>query len=306
MRYARLAMVMRAPASARLWVVDPEDPRAPPDEIWDAMTPRERRRVVDSLPSEFPVKEAMPPEGDPHFNAKVDTRVVLGAHFTRTHRRVYIACELPVYYPAEAMFAPDILAVTDVELKERMSWIVRQEGKGLDFALEIVVSGSRRKDLEVNVERYARLGISEYFVFDRGRLELLGYRLHPRASRAASGRRPPAAAERAYRPLLARDGLYSSEVLGLDLTIEGTKLRFYHMGAPVLEAAEQISKLERMVGDVEQRLLAAEERADAEARLRVEAQARVAELEKKLSEASAKIARLTAERAATAGRSKKR
>ena len=116
MRYARFAMVMRAPASARLWVVDPDDPRAPPDEIWEAMSPEERQRVVDSLPGKTP---------------------------------------------------------------------------------------------------------------------------------------------------------------------------------------------KRLV-EVEQRLLAAEERADAEARLRVEAQARVAELEKKLSEASAKIARLTAERAATAGRSKKR
>ena len=33
------------------WVIDPADPRAPPQEIWDEMTPAERQHVVDSLPS---------------------------------------------------------------------------------------------------------------------------------------------------------------------------------------------------------------------------------------------------------------
>jgi hypothetical protein len=33
------------------WVIDPADPRAPPQETWDQMTPAERQRVVDSLPS---------------------------------------------------------------------------------------------------------------------------------------------------------------------------------------------------------------------------------------------------------------
>jgi hypothetical protein len=40
--------MQHAPAS---WVIDPDDPRGPPQEIWDQMTPAERQRVVDSLPS---------------------------------------------------------------------------------------------------------------------------------------------------------------------------------------------------------------------------------------------------------------
>jgi hypothetical protein len=143
----------RIPAS--VWTVDPEDPRAPPEEVWDALSPAERKHIIDSLPSEFPYSDAQPPEGDAHFKAKTSTRDVLDGFFARVGRRVYVACELPVYYPGERHFAPDVLAVVDVATHEREKWIVKDEGKGLDLAIEVLVSGRRRKDLEENVERYA-------------------------------------------------------------------------------------------------------------------------------------------------------
>ena len=37
-------MVMHAPGP--LWTIDPDDPRAPPDDIWDAMSPAERKRIL--------------------------------------------------------------------------------------------------------------------------------------------------------------------------------------------------------------------------------------------------------------------
>ncbi|WP_426755543.1 hypothetical protein [Myxococcus sp. Y35] len=37
--------------------VDPDDPRAPPQEIWDALSPEERQRICDSLPSKFTIAE---------------------------------------------------------------------------------------------------------------------------------------------------------------------------------------------------------------------------------------------------------
>lgn len=118
--------------SADSYRVDPDDPRAPPQEVWERLTPEERAHVVDSLPSEFLVSEAHPPEGDSHFDAKVRVREVLGGFFSRIGRKVYLACELPVYYPGERMFAPDVLAVMDVEPHSRMRWVVGVEGKGLD------------------------------------------------------------------------------------------------------------------------------------------------------------------------------
>jgi hypothetical protein len=37
--------------------VDPADPRAPPQDIWDRMSEAERERVVESLPSEFAIND---------------------------------------------------------------------------------------------------------------------------------------------------------------------------------------------------------------------------------------------------------
>jgi Uma2 family endonuclease len=239
------------------YVVDPDDPRAPPQEVWDRMTPEQRERVVASLPSEFEVSEASPPEGDPHFDAKTAARDALQGYFARIGRKVYLACELPVYYPGEKMCAPDVIAVTDVELRQRMSWVVAAEGKGIDLALEIHVAGDRRKDVERNTELYARLGISEYFIFDRGRLRLTGYRL-------------PEPAARSYERVVPQGGRFASGVLGLDLALEGSRLRFFHGMAALPESAELIAKLEGMLDDIEARAAAAEERAEAEARLRAE------------------------------------
>jgi Uma2 family endonuclease len=261
----------------RPYRVDPEDPRAPSEEVWARLSPAERASVVESLPSEFPITEANPPEGDAHFNAKARTRDTLGGYFARTGRRVYLACELPVYYPNESMFAPDVLAVVDVETHERERWVVSAEGKGLDLALEVFVSGDRRKDMERNVELYARLGISEYFVFDRGRLRLLGYRL-------------PTLGSRVYQPMMPQGGRYASQVLGLDLRIEDKRLRFFHGMTAVPEAQELIAKLEMIVGDVEARALAAEERADHEAKLRMEEAKLRAEEAKLRAEAERKLA----------------
>lgn len=265
--------------------IDPDDPRAPPQEVWDRLTPRERARLLEELPSEFPVSEAMPPEGDPHFDAKVQTRLTLGGFFSRMGRKVYLGCELPVYYPGERMFAPDVIAVMDVEPHQRMHWVVSAEGKGLDFALEVHVAGDRRKDLERNVKRFARLGIREYFLFDRGRLRLDGWRLE-------EGRRR-------YRSLVPQQGLFTSEVLGLELRLEGERLRFLHNGAPVLEADEMIASLEwnardseKQRAELEQRLVREERLRAKEERLRAEETQRRVESERRLSEALAELARL--------------
>jgi Uma2 family endonuclease len=264
--------VQRAPTT---WVIDPDDPRAPPQELWDRMSPEERQRVLDELPSEFAVSEAGPPEGDYHFEAKTTAKEVLGGFFQRIGRRVYVAADLPVYYPSERMFAPDVFAVLDVEVKPRASWSVSAEGKGLDLALEIVWSGRRKKDLEANVTRYAALGITEYFVFDRRRLRLRGYRLPPGAQR--------------YQPLVPQEGRLTSAVLGLDLAIEGERLRFYHGLAALPESDELIARLGSMLGDLEARIDEAERRSDENAR-------RADEAEAKLAEALAEIERLKRER----------
>ncbi|KYG05909.1 hypothetical protein BE21_37850 [Sorangium cellulosum] len=285
--------MQRAPTS---WEIDPDDPRAPPQELWDRMTPEERQRVLDTLPSEFEVSEASPPEGDFHFNPKVAARDTLGGYFQRIGRRVYLACELPVYYPAERMFAPDLIAVLDVEVKERAHWSVSAEGKGVDLALEILWSGRSEKDLVDNLARYASLGISEYFVFDRRRRQLRGFRLVQ-----SSGR---------YQPIVPQEGRLTSAVLALDLGLDGDRLRFFHGQDALPETRELLDRLGTMVGDLEARIERTELRLDEERRrldeerqradeaqqqLNEERQ-RADEAERRLAEALAELTRLKGER----------
>jgi Uma2 family endonuclease len=256
----------------RKYVVDPDDPRAPSQEEWERMTPDEQTELLDSLPSEFPVSEAAPPEGDIHFEAVVRARDVLRGFFSRSGRRVWIANNLPVYYPEERMFSPDVIAVVDVDPRSREHWTVSAEGKGLDVAIEILWGGWRKKDLRDNVERFARLGIPEYFIFDRRKLRLHGYRL-------------PSAGARVYQPIVPQLGTYRSERLGLELGVEGDKLRFSVNGASLPESTELIAQLDA-------KLTAAEAHAEEEAKRAEDEAKRADEAERRLAEALAELERL--------------
>jgi Uma2 family endonuclease len=256
------------------YVFDPDDPRAPADDQWAAMTEEERQRVLAMLPAEVPL-ELMPPEGDQHRKAKTTAEDVLGGFFKRIGRRVYVSSELAVYYPGKPRFAPDLLAVLDVELIERQSWVVQREGKGLDFVLEVTFEGATGKDDSRNVTLYAECGIPEYFVFDRKRLSLRGWSL-------------PSPGARSYRPLLPQAGRFTSQVLGLELALEGPRLRFYYGGAALPETEELVDRLEGMLSALVER----REEAD---RQREEADRQREEADRRAREAEAEVARLEAE-----------
>jgi hypothetical protein len=186
---------------------------------------------------------------------------------------VYLSSELAVYYPDEKRFVPDVIAVLDVEPHDRMKWVVAAEGRGLDFVLEVHVEGDRAKDHERNVALYARLGIPEYFMFDRGRLRLKAFRLSSKTL--------------GYEPIVPQGGRYASQVLGLDIVLEGDRLRFFHGTAPLHEADDLIRKLDQMVDDLLRKREAAEQRADA-------AEKRADAAEEQLADALAEIERLRA------------
>ena len=250
-------------------------PRAPTQEEWDALSAEERLRVVEALPGEVTDAEMSPPEGDLHFQAKVEALDTLRGHFTRQRRRAYLAAELPVYYPGERRFAPDVLVVLDAEAHVRSKWVVGAEGKGLDVVFEVHVGGPRKKDAHDNVLRYARLGIPEYFIYDRARSRLLGYRL-------------PEPKARVYAPIAPREGTYASERLGLTLRLEGNRLRFYSGEEMLLAPEEVIARLEQLMNGLR-------DRADEETKLRQE-EARLRREEARLRrEEQAQVARLQAE-----------
>lgn len=226
-------------------------PLTPTVEAWRAMSPEAKLdfqlRVIDALNA---AAETMG-EGRPHKKAKTRALDALGLHFKATGRAVYLAEEMPVLYPGAAPFTPDVLAVVDVvepEEDERMSWVVADEGKGLDLVLEVLHKGDRVKDLTENVERYASLGIPEYFVYDRLHHKLYGYRLAPQGARH-------------YLPILPQYGRYRSHVLGLDLHAVGGRLRFLFGEAELPGSARLIDQLQEMVLGVETRADQAEAKA---------------------------------------------
>jgi Uma2 family endonuclease len=256
-------------------VIDPKDPRAPTQAIWDAMPPEERLRVVEMLPSEI---EGAPPEGDAHRLAAQGPLGALEEFFRKIRRRVYLSSNLLVYYPGERVFAPDLIAVLDVDPHPRDRWVVSHEGRGLDLALEIMYRGDDKKDLERNVEGYARLGISEYFIFDRKRLGLRGYVL-------------PEPEARRYEPIVPQGGRWPSRVLGLEIGIEGERLRFFFGTAPVPELTELAGRAESLLGEAERRFQEAERRLEEEAQ-RAEQEARRAEaLTQRVAELEAELER---------------
>jgi hypothetical protein len=271
------------------------------------MDEAQRQAVIDALPSEFPVTEESLPEGDWHTEATSRSRSTLKRHSQgprRRQRRIYVAGDLPVYYPGEPMFAADLIAVLDVGDHFRNSWIVTSEGKGLDLAIEIHWLGHRAKDAVKNVERYARLGISEYFFCDLRRRILRGYRL-------------PDEGARVYQQLVPQGGRFYSQVLDLELGLEGQMLRFFQEGSPVLWAEEIIPRLEAAIDEAQAAVAAEAARAAAEAeraaveseraaieseRAAVEAEraaveaARADEAERRLAEALAELEKLRSQK----------
>lgn len=216
------------------------------------MTPTERLRLQVEINAALSGPADIMGEGQPHRKAKSRALDALGLYFKTIGRAIYLAEELAVLYPGEKPFSPDILAVLDVEPTEddeRMSWVVVDEGKGPDLVIEVLHRGDRDKDLVENVERYARSSISEYFVYDRARQHIHGYRLpDPGASR--------------YQRILPQHGHFHSTVLGLDLAIIGNTLRFLSGSATLPLSADLISRLEGMVESLETKADKAQAQAD--------------------------------------------
>ena len=236
-------------------------PMVPSVEAWRTMTPAERMRFQVEVNAAITEAAHLMSEGQSHKRAKSRTMDALGLHFKTIGRAIYLAEELTVLYPGERPFAPDILAVLDVEPSndddERLSWVVADEGKGIDLVIEVLHRGRRDKDLINNVERYARLGITEYFVYDRARQRVHGFRLvTPTAAR--------------YQPIVPQVGHYRSGILGLDLAVIGNNLRFLAGEATLPLSVDLISRLQDMVTNLATKADEAQARAD-------EAQAKVDE-----------------------------
>ncbi|MFO0588284.1 MAG: Uma2 family endonuclease [Polyangiaceae bacterium] len=227
-------------------------PVGPSVEEWRAMSAEQRLEFVVGVNSTLTEMARAMSEGQPHRRAKSRAVDMLGLHFKKTGRVVYVAEELSVVYPGAAPFAPDVLAVVGMPQPaddERLAWVVADEGKGLDFVLEVLHRGDRRKDLVENVERYAALGIPEYFIYDRAKQSLIAYRLSTSKSRR-------------YERILPQGGHHSSAVLGLDFAIVDGSLRIFSGMGELIGSDDLIGRLTTMVDSLESKAEDAEAKAD--------------------------------------------
>jgi Uma2 family endonuclease len=235
---------------------------APSAEQWRAMSPDQRQRFLIEVNAALQEEHerVMMTEGRPHRRAKNRTLDRLGQYVRRSGRKIYLADDMAVHYPGEVPFEPDVLAVLEVEdtgdEDERLAWVVVDEGKGPDWILEVHYLGERAKDFVRNVERYARVGVQEYFIYDRRRQSLTAFALpHPGA--------------RVYQAIKPRFGRFPSAVLGLDIAVAGDRLRFFSGDAELPGSDDLVDELGRLVDEVQERreraeALAEQERARAE------------------------------------------
>jgi Uma2 family endonuclease len=227
-------------------------PICPTAEVWAALSPAERADLSERIRLGLvAVREAQPPQGTPHERAIRRTLDRVERQFDRKRRGIFLASDLPVEYPGAAAFAPDLLAVLDVATHDRNAWNVATEGRGLDFVLEVHFAGDASKDLRENVERYAGLGIPEYFVYDGARRRIAAWHLDDDAAR--------------YLPVLPQYGRYPSRVLGLEFAVVDDALRVYVDGAEILNAKDEIVTLVAALNDRERALAAEAARAESEA-----------------------------------------
>ena len=107
-------------------------------------------------------------ESDYQFYPLTDTVRALRQHLA-DRPDVYVAGNMLVYYrmnDVAARLAPDVFVVFGVPDHPRRSYFVWREGKAPDFVLEIASESTVNHDLGDKRDRYAAMGVREYWRFD--------------------------------------------------------------------------------------------------------------------------------------------
>ncbi|MFA0732879.1 MAG: hypothetical protein BKPUNTRY_002444 [Candidatus Fervidibacter sp.] len=157
-------------------------------------------------------------ETDWHYKSVTNTRFSLEWHF-REREDVYVSGNLFVYYeegnPRKCV-APDVFVVFGVPKRPRRVYLVWEEGKGLDVVFEFTSKKTRREDFGRKMDIYRGiLGVQELFIFD----PLRDYLMPPLVGYFRRGEK--------WVRQEAGEGRLVSEVLGLEVVVEGERLRLY-------------------------------------------------------------------------------
>ncbi len=115
--------------------------------------------------------------------------------------------------------SPDVFVVIGAPKRRRRTYRIWEEPKGPDFVLEVTSRSTRWIDRGFKRDLYARLGVSEYWLFDP-----TGDWLDPRLQ----GNRLAGGVYQSLSPIGIEGGerVLRSTVLGLDVFVDGEEIRF--------------------------------------------------------------------------------
>ena len=233
----------------------------------------------------YPESDGQPmAESDVHRDLMIDLIAMLREYF-HDDPQVYISGNLFLYYQEgnpRRVVAPDVFVVKGVPGGRRRIYKLWEEGRPPDVVFEVTSPSTRGEDLRTKHALYARLGVTEYFLFDPLdeylRPPFQGYRLE----------------QGQYRPLRpAEDGSLWSAVLGLELRPHGERLRLFDPESQRWLPLPEEETAARRAAEVQ--ATTAEARAAVEADARQVAEARMAAEAEARQAAEAELARLRAQ-----------
>ena len=175
--------------------------------------------VQTDTPIFYPDTDGKPmAASDRHRRILFRTIETLEAHYAQ-QPDVYVSGDILMYYvkgdPSQVI-SPDVLVSFGLEKKERLTYLVWVEGKLPDFVMEFSSKTTYDTDLGPKMDRYASLGIQDYFLYDALGIylpkPLMGFTL----------------VDGVYVPISEdEDGGLHSDVLSLDFHVDDVDLGIY-------------------------------------------------------------------------------
>ena len=137
------------------------------------MTDSTDERKISSVPTDTPIfypdTDGKPmAASDRHRRILFRTIETLEAHYVQ-QPDVYVSGDILMYYvegDPYQVIAPDVLVSFGLEKKERLTYLAWVEGKLPDFVMEFSSKTTYDEDLGPKMDRYASLGIQDYFLYD--------------------------------------------------------------------------------------------------------------------------------------------
>jgi Uma2 family endonuclease len=239
------------------------------------------------------VREIYYPESDGEPMAETDVHRDLMAEliselqsFFQDQSDVYVSGNLLVYYiegdPTKC-FAPDVFVVRGIEKHERRIFKLWEEKQAPSVVLEISSRKTFMHDTMKKGQLYARLGISEYYLYD------------PEYDCLPEGLAAHHLQDGVYFDIQVKDGAVHSPALGLDLVDTGETLRlrdpktglFLPTKQEVDDARKQAEAAQKQAEAAQKQAEAAQKQAEArlqeETRARESAEAEIARLREELA-----------------------